>query len=263
MMLRRSIKTFAATAAALLALALPAAAAPPLVRTIWNPTVITHPGSYVLARNIVTAGGGPAIEIQANEVSLDLGGHRLVGPPGRIGMGVLVSGATDVRIHDGSIARFGIGVFLNGAKNAVVENLQIDGVDSGGAPPDVEIGIMLVDTRGARIADNVITDTFLGIFVRGDGSGGNRVEGNLLTAGDQGELGICYNPAPDQASGGPHGDLVTGNVVSRFRRGLSLSADSSGNVIRGNTLAYIDLAIQEATPGANLVTDNDVQQISR
>jgi len=245
-------------------LALTAAAQPaPAVRMIRNPTVITRPGAYLLARDVITHDDSPAIVIDSNEVSLDLGGHRLVGPPGRIGVGVAVMGATDVRIHNGSIARYKVGVLLNGAKNVIVENLQIDGVDSGGAPPDIEIGMLLLNTRGARIADNVITDTFLGIFVRGDGSGGNRIEGNLLTAGDQGELGICYNPAPGESSGGPHGDLVTGNVVSRFRRGLSLSTDSSGNVVRGNTLAYIDLAIQNATPGANLVEDNYEQQITR
>jgi len=260
----RSWRILVAALVACLSLALTAAAAPgPAVRMIRHPTVITQPGSYLVADDILTHDDSPAITIETNEVSLDLGGHRLVGPPGRIGVGVAVMGATDVRIHNGSIARFGIGVLLNGAKNAIVENLQIDGVDSGGAPPDIEIGILLLATRGARIADNVITDTFLGIFVRGDGSGGNRIEGNLLTAGDQGELGICYNPAPGASSGGPHGDLVTGNVVSRFRRGLSLSTDSSGNVVRGNTLAYVDLAIQEGTPGANLVEENYEQQITR
>jgi hypothetical protein len=240
-----------------------AAEPPPAVRMIRHATVIDRPGSYLLADDIVTHDDSPAIVIATNEVSLDLGGHRLVGPPGRMGMGVAVMGGTDVRIHNGSIARYGIGVFLNAAKNVIVENVQIDGVDSGGTPPDIEIGILLLNTRGARIADNVITDTFLGIFVRGDGSGGNRIQDNLLTAGDQGELGICYNPAPGADGGGPHGDLVTGNVVSRFRRGLSLSTDSSGNVVRENTLAYIDLAIQEATPGNNLVMDNFEQQITR
>ena len=265
MMANRMLKILAATVAFLLVtVALPAAAQnPPAVRMIHGPTVITQSGSYVVTRDIITHDGQPAIAIQTNEVSLDLGGHRLVGPPGRIGAGVAVNGATDVHIHNGFIARYQVGVLLDNAKNVVVENLQIDGVDSGGAPPDVEIGILLLDTRGARIVDNVITDTFLGIFVRGDGSGGNYIADNLLTAGDQGELGICYNPAPGATSGGPHGDLVTGNVVSRFRRSLSLSPDSSGNVVRGNTLAYIDIPIQEATAGSNLVIDNDEQQITR
>ena len=250
--------------AALTSFTMPAAAAPPhTLRLIRHPTVIDRPGAYLVVRNFFTEDGTPAITITADEVSLDLGGYRLAGPGNRVGVGVAVMGATDVRIQNGSLERFGIGVLLQNAKNAIVENLQIDGIDSGGSPPDVEIGVLALDTRGARIAHNVITDTFLGIFVRGDGSGGNYIKDNVLTAGDQGELGICFNPAPGQTTGGPHGNLVTGNLVSRFRRGLSLSTDSSGNVVRGNTLAYIDLAIQEATPDSNLVADNDEQQIVR
>lgn len=264
----RALPILIASVLALVAAAPPAAAQPAAaegadVRMIRRPTVIDRPGSYVLGRDLVTRDDRAALEIRSNQVSLDLNGYRLVGPPGRMGVGIAVHGATDVRIHNGFIVRYGIGVLLDDATNVAVEDLQISGVDSGGAPPDVEIGILLVDTRGARIADNVITDTFLGIFVRGDGSGGNRIEDNLLTAGQQGELGICYNPAPGASGGGPHGDLVTGNVVSRFRRGLSLSDDSTGNVVRGNTLAYVDLSIQEATPGSNLVEDNDEIQITR
>ena len=108
----------------------------------------------------------------------------------------------------------------------------------------------------------MITETFLGVFVRGEGSGGNRIADNLLTGGDHGELGICYNPAAGETTGGPSGDLVYGNVVSRFRRGVALSADSTGNVVRENTLAYFDLAIEEAVAGANLLVDNDMVEIT-
>ena len=51
--------------------------------------------------------------------------------------------------------------------------------------------------------------------------------------------------------------------MSRFRRGLALSADSTGNVVRENTLAYFDLAIEEATPGSNVIRDNDEVQIPK
>lgn len=262
-MKRRTWTLFLLALAALTTFALPAAAAQPTVRLIRHPTVIDRPGSYLVVRNLYSNDGTPAITITADEVSLDLGGYRLAGPGDRVGVGVAVMGATDVRIRNGSLERFGIGVLLKEATNAIVENLQIDGLDSGGSPPDVEIGVLALDTRGARIANNVISDTFLGIFVRGDGSVGNLIKDNVVTAGEQGELGICFNPAPGQTTGGPHGNLVTGNLVSRFRRGLSLSTDSSGNVVRGNTLAYIDLSIQEATTGSNLIADNDEQQITR
>jgi nitrous oxidase accessory protein NosD len=237
-------------------------AADSVFREIRNPRVIDHPGDYYLGRNIFS-GQGTAIMITANDVTLDLAGYSIYGPGERKGFGIMVSGAHNVRIFNGHLQQLGIGVFLDHATNVTVEELQIDGIDSGGAPPDVEIGVMLVETRGARIQHNVITNTFLGVFVRGEESGGNRVADNLITGGTNGELAICYNPAPGETTGGPDGDLVTGNVVSHFRRGLSLDADSAGNVIRGNTIAYFDIDIQEAHPGSNVIDGNDLVQISR
>lgn len=225
--------------------------------TIRRPSVITRPGSYTVANNIDATAGGTAIRIQASDVTLDLAGFTLWGPGGRQGVGVEIAGASNVTVRNGHLQHFGIGVVATAATNVTVEGLQIDGEDSGGAPPDVEIGVMLVETRGARIAGNTITDTFLGIFVRGEESGGNRISDNLVSAGANGELGICYNPAPGEPGGGPDGDLVYGNVVSGYRRSVAFSTDSTNNVLRGNTLAYRDLAVDEASPGANLVVDND------
>jgi len=230
-------------------------------RQFRRPLVITRSGDYILDRDFINM-PGTAIQIEANEVTLDLGGHRIVGPGDREGVGIAVVGASNVRVRNGHLARLGIGVQLVGATNVVVENLQIDGVDSGGAPPDVEIGILLVNSRGCQIQNNVITETFLGIFVRGEGSGGNRVTDNVITGGDQGELAICYNPAPGE-TGGPDGDLISGNLVSRFRRGMSFSDGSAGNVIRDNTVAYFDLGISEAAMGDNLIEENHLVQIVR
>src|SRR5687767_15493083 len=52
------------------------------------------------------------------------------------------------------------------------------------------------------------TEVFLGVFVRGGGSGGNRIAGNTITGGEDGQLGICYNPTDTGGSAGPAGDLV-------------------------------------------------------
>jgi hypothetical protein len=223
--------------------------------------VIRRPGSYVLSTGR-RGGTDPAISIESSDVTLDLGGNTLFGPGGRQGVGIRVVGVTNVWITNGHLQRFGIGVMAVNSVNVTVDGLQIDGQDLGGAPPDVEIGVMLIDTRGARIAHNTITDTFLGVFVRGENSGGNQVVGNLITGGLNGELAICYNPAPDATAGGPDGDLVADNLVSHFRRAISLSADSTGNIVRDNALAYFDLGIVEATPGSNLIVDNDETQVT-
>ncbi len=223
--------------------------------------VIQHPGSYFLSEDF-TAGSGIAIEIRSSDVTLDLRGHTLNGRGGKRGVGVAVSSASNVSVLNGKIQNFGIGVQVTGSTNVRVSGLQVDGEDLGGAPPEVEIGIMLVDSRGVWVRDNLISETFLGIFVRG-ASGANRIENNLIAGLQNGELAICYNPAPGNTTGGPSGDLIYGNQVSRFRRAFSFSTDSVGNVLRENTFAYFDLGIAEATAGSNVIEGNTEITIAR
>lgn len=225
-----------------------------------NTFVIRNPGSYFLPNDRVI-GDITAIEIAADDVTLDLEGHSILGPGGLGGVGIAIRG-DNVRVLNGHIQNVGIGVLVENSTNVVIENLKIDGLDLGGTPPAVEIGIMLVETRGARVSGNVITDTFLGVFVRGEESGGNLISDNLITGGANGQLAICYNPAPGATAGGPDGDLVAGNVISHFHQGMAFSADSAGNVVRGNTVAFFDLGIVEATMGSNVVAGNDEVQIT-
>jgi parallel beta-helix repeat protein len=240
------------------AAAAPRPAADPATRTLHRPTVITRPGLYTVGFEIAVGAGETAVRIVADDVTLDLGGRTLSGPGGPGSIGIEVDGARNVRIRNGALSGFGIGVLVEQAVNVVVAGLQITGTDAGGSPPDVEIGILLVDSRAVSLLDNQVSDTFLGIFVRGEQSGGNRITGNTLVGGAHGELAICYNPAPGQSVGGPDGDLVDGNLVSHFNRGIALSADSTANVVRNNTLVTFGDPIQEASPGANLIADNAV-----
>jgi Right handed beta helix region len=231
---------------------------------ILRPTVIRRSGRYILANDLRAEAGEVAIRIMASHVTLDLGGHRINGPGNKQGTGIEISGASNVRVVNGFLHRLGTGVLLQDTTNVVIEELQIDGEDLGGPPPSIEIGILMINARGSRIERNVITDTFLGIFVRGEASTGNRITTNQITGGDNGELAICYNPAPGEATpAGPDGDLIYANLISRFRRGIVLSAGSVGNQVLENHLAYFDLSVQEATAGDNLISDNPSQQIPR
>lgn len=220
-------------------------------------TTITRSGAYVLGRTIFSSADGVAVDIQANNVTLNLGGYAVVGPGGKRGMGIRADGVRNVRIHGGALRRFGVGVVVSNSTNVVLEDLQIDGEDLGGTPPDVEVGILLIEARGVRVERNQITNTFLGIFVRGETSGGNRIAQNTITGGENGELGICYNPADGgNPNGGPDGDLVYGNLVSHFNGGIALSAGSTDNIVTENSLAVFDAAIAEATAGSNSIEDN-------
>lgn len=227
---------------------------------IVGPTVISHPGSYVLLRSISLSGPGTAIRIVASDVTLDLNGHALKGPGGKQGTGISVTGVSRVHVHSGIVSRFGTGVEVSVSANVRVDGLQIDGEDAGGPPPG-EVGILIRDSRAVFVERNQVSRTFLGLFVRGGGSGANRISENVVAGGQNGQLGICYNPGPDDPDG-PTGDLVYNNLVSRFRTAIQTSAGTSGNVFRENDLAYVDQAIHEVTPGSNLIVENNSIQIT-
>lgn len=234
--------------------------APVFTRT--RTRIIQHPGVHTL-HGSQRIGDLTAIEIRASNVVLDLRDETISGLGGLQGVGIVIRNADNVRVHGGSLRNLAIGVQVIDSTNVTIEDIRIDGQDLGGAPPAVEIGILLIDSRGVVVTGNVITDTFLGVFVRGEQSGGNRITGNTITGGANGELAICYNPAEGAEGGGPDGDLIADNLISHFRRGVSFSADSTGNILRGNGIAYFDLGIVEATPQSNLLVGNDEIQIPR
>lgn len=217
---------------------------------------ITRPGSYRLSHNVRLKGTGNAVVISSSGVSLDLGGHALIGPGGKQGTGILVHGGHDVHVRNGTIQGFGFGVQVMNAFNVKIQGLQIDGEDGGGPPPG-EVGILILNSRGVEAFRNVISRVFLGVFVRGGGSGGNRIAENTLAAGAFGQLGICYNPDGLGTADGPSGDLVYNNLVSGFNIAIQTSAQSTGNIFRENDLAFLQLGVQELSPaGANVFAEN-------
>lgn len=225
------------------------------VRAVTKPTTITESGSYVLLRDITLGESGTAIIIAADNVSLNLNGHSVVGPGNKQGVGIGIEGVNSISVHNGTIAGFGIGIRVASAQDVIGENLQIRGEDGGGPPPG-EVGVLVLNSRAVILRDNTISRTFLGVFVRGGGSGGNRIAGNTLTGGQNGQLGICYNPDGLGNLAGPKGDLVYNNLVSRFNIGIQTSVQTFGNIFRENNIAFFQQAIQEVTAGSNVFEDN-------
>jgi nitrous oxidase accessory protein NosD len=217
---------------------------------------ITRPGSYRLQRDLRLREAGAAVTITAGGVSLDLAGHTLAGPGGTVGTGILIEGADGVSVRNGTLGGFAFGVQVVNSTNVKVQSLQISGADAGGPPPG-EVGVLILNSRGVEVFRNVITQVFLGVFVRGGGSGGNRIAENTLSAGVNGQLGICYNPDGLGTPAGPRGDLVYNNLVSGFNIGVQTSAESAGNIFRENDIAFRQQAVQELSPaGANVFAEN-------
>jgi parallel beta-helix repeat protein len=229
-------KSLFALAAVLGVGSLPAWAQGPGERLVPLTGVINTPGNYLLRSDLRSTAVRPGVEIVASGVTLNLGGHQIIGPGGNQGVGVMIRGVSGVSVTNGKISSNAFGVVVDNGSNVALRDLQIRGTDFAVSAPPPEVGVMLVHSRNVVVEDNLIYEAGLGIFVRGSGSRGNRIANNTITAGQNGLIGICYNPASDDPVG-PSGDLVEGNLATGFNLGVQTNA-ASNNVFRGNTLFF-------------------------
>jgi parallel beta-helix repeat protein len=130
--------------------------------TIANlPFVITAQGVYCLTGDLVTGmSTGNAIEIQTNNVTIDLNGHKLGGQaagPGTQTNGIYALDHSNITVKNGTIRGFRLGVFLKddtpgyaGTGGHVLENLRADGNTVGG---------LYVQGRGNIIRSNQVVSS--------------------------------------------------------------------------------------------------------
>lgn len=230
--------------------------------------IITKPGTYVLNRGINVV-SGDAIIIRASGVTLDLNGHTLSTQNPGNGRGVWIDGVNGVQVKNGKVSGFNLNITANAAQNLCVENLQIVGAGLAPSGGPSEIGILLLNVKGAKIKDNTITSVNLGLFVRGGSSCGNRIVNNTVTGSDtpgNNILGLCYNPAPGGAptDPGPRGDLIYNNHISGYTDGMAFSPGSKANIVRENTIAFFSLAFRASTvfgPADTVVEGNLTTQL--
>jgi len=154
----KSIRARCSCGPVLLAVALAAGAAQAADGAIplWEPTVITMPGAYVVTRDIPSS-GGPALDIQVGGVSVDLNGFTLSAPgadpvvkissvmgvepePFRIANGFIEGGLYGVHALNAERKRLRLeGLTIRGASEAAV---RMDNVG------DLEAkGIIIVETK--------------------------------------------------------------------------------------------------------------------
>jgi len=228
---------------------------------INGPTVITEPGTYRVAQDFSATGDG--IVIQANDVQLFLGDHTITGPGNKVGRAIVVDGVKNASISGGTLRTFGIGVALLGASGSSVRDVTVEGGDEAAAPPanPPQIGLLLVNSWRNTLTGNELSRVNLGLFVRGGGSFENRVQQNIVTAGNNGLLGICYNPAMEEGAAGPTGDKVTNNLLDGFGTGIQTSAGSAANRFTANRIRFLDLAWNDFN-GTNVFLGNRTEDLT-
>lgn len=118
----------------------------PDVRPVPADGVIREPGRYRLDGD-VAATGRAGIEINADGVALDLGGHRVQGIPGsfhRRTFGIMARHARDLAIRNGAVVGGWTGIDLFKARDVTVEGVELAGFG--------HTGIVANDVRRLRVA---------------------------------------------------------------------------------------------------------------
>ncbi len=248
-------------------------------------------GETVTRNTRLTADIGPCpgdgIIIGADNITINLGGHRIFGQPG-VGRGdaagVRLPGRTGVRIlGPGSITDFDAGVFINGGSGNRVQNLTVrDNI--GPANTDALLGDGIVLFRSARnqILNNTVTHNghFDGIGVLGPGSDSNNVQGNVVadTVGVVGDIslvgsGIIFNAfltLDDPRRGESiYGNSAIGNQVLRnTTSGISNISNVNGQILR-NTIVdngpyrFGDLSGELQTNGIGVQSNQNATRDTR
>ena len=179
------------------------------------PATITTQGVWCLRKDLSTAmASGPAIRIQANNVTIDCNDFKIGGlaaGDGSAAVGILAQGRHNARIRHCNLRGFFIGIDVQGDGQVVESN---------------------------QVGDSLL----IGIRVAGHGSlvRGNRV---LDTGGaPPDEEGVQYSIGID-ALADVVDNLVDGAYAegtNTYAYGIRLDLDGFGNVARGNTVRRMD-----------------------
>jgi parallel beta-helix repeat protein len=213
-----------------------------------------------LDQDLVCLGDG--LIVGADRLTIDLNGHTISGVG--VGVGIIVTGRTDVSITNGTIRDFAIGIRLNTATDVVIKHnaftRNLEGIDlqSGSVGNTVKNNrfsdsatraIMLrSNSRDNDIKDNDFTNNRIGILVFGGVD--NTLKNNLVSGSTL--AGVRLNV------------IATGNVLKDNRivsnaTGVDFivtpTGSATGNELKGNTIATNDCGVKGLTAG-NSFTGN-------
>jgi len=192
------------------------------------PYNINNSGQYYLSTSIVSSGGGITVNASASDVTIDLDGNTITG--NGAGYGVLVSGAKNVEIKNGSIRNFGNGIYADGSQ--FVRVIDVRAVNNAG------MGIFLDNSVGCVIRNSSSNNNQTGInawYCLIEGNTANNNAENGIVAGFSQVIGnITKGNGGDGIQIGGTAGVVKNN--SSFDNGqYGLAFINGQNVVDGNS----------------------------
>jgi copper-binding protein NosD len=207
---------------------------------IFQPTVITQSGSYILTADI--AAPGTIISVTAPEVTLDLNGHTLTTTTTDFSSTAILldQGAQDARILGGKIAGGFWGILsMVEMHSAVIERMTFEGMAQGiGVNATQYVEVTGCTMRGTGAGSTAIhARTALGVPVA------IRIEGNTLDGWETGvELGGAGMIVKDN-------EIHLATSTNNFGIHLSpLDTSHRGSLIEGNRISASGQSIENSTP---------------
>ncbi len=208
--------------------------------------------STVLTNDVGPCGPGIAIELAADNITLDLNGHTVfgTGPTASFSIGVHTFGTTGDVIKNGTVTKFDSGIFLEEANNATVTRTRL--VDNIGPDSSATFGegLQIYQGGGHLIQSNQVVHNgpFAGIVAYQTSNNtidSNQVVNNnfLDTSGHHGGSGpimqdigiwvvnLVTNPAVAQ------NNTVTRNqVVGNGLDGIQVARFTNNNLVQNNSV---------------------------
>jgi len=244
---------------------------------LYGCTVITEPGSYLLATDIVVDRtcassedpdfGFVGIQIAASDVHVNLGGHTIYGDPAGYGdgyaRGVDTTGAlqANVKISNGTVdglGAIGDGFYIQGAKQVSVTNVRSTG--------NLRFGMGMVFCEDCSVTTSEFDQNgnagIQTVFGGRDADGDGLVDGGLRLVGNEFRDNASSNGLTIGFFPGVH-EITANKFIGNFR-GVGefiTPPDPVGHVIQanefhGNLSGGLRLCSSENTIRSNKVLEN-------
>jgi hypothetical protein len=240
-------------------------------------------GDTITATTVLHQDVGPCpgngVIVGADRVVLNLNGFRIFGSEGPVdGIGVYVLGRSGVKVLNGTVSDFEIGVAIEGGDGNTVQRIVAEnnygqsGTSRGGD------GIAILSSSGNRINRNVARDngpfSGIGIYSRVDGdhsratsgpSTDNVVERNEVVGNVRSRSGVPEKTDNDgirMENDGERNQILRNVVRDNGLDGIAVFADNFDHVIQGNTVSGNGFFRETARRGSGIIVFNRSKRIT-